>query len=140
MIGLPATDKNAGTDAATDVTVPVLLVYPLGFDAGYAPSAVSAAAAVVAEVPPLAIAKVPARVIVPEVVTGPPEVVKPVVPPDTSTLVTVPSGLTAQDVSAPLVVRYFPEFPVCDGANALNAALLVICPVPPLATGKAVPL
>jgi hypothetical protein len=41
-------------------------------------------------VPPLATAKVPARVIVPLPVTGPPEVVRPVVPPDTSTLVTVP--------------------------------------------------
>ena len=41
-------------------------------------------------VPPLATARVPARVIVPELVTGPPEVVKPVVPPETSTEVTVP--------------------------------------------------
>ena len=43
--------------------------------------------------PPLAIASVPPSVIVPEVVTGPPLVVSPVVPPDTSTEVTVPSGL-----------------------------------------------
>ena len=41
-------------------------------------------------VPPLATAKVPANVIVPDVEIGPPDVVKPVVPPDTSTLVTVP--------------------------------------------------
>ena len=54
------------------------------------PSAVLAAESVVAPVPPLAIANVPARVIVPAPVTGPPEVVKPVVPPDTSMLVTVP--------------------------------------------------
>ena len=41
-------------------------------------------------VPPLAVANVPPIVIVPDVVTGPPDVVKPVVPPDTATLVTVP--------------------------------------------------
>lgn len=46
---------------------------------------------VVTPVPPLATAKVPARVIVPVEVIGPPLVVKPVVPPDTATLVT-PSG------------------------------------------------
>lgn len=51
---------------------------------------VRAFAAVVAPVPPLSTSKVPARVMVPEVVTGPPEVVKPVVPPDTLTDVTVP--------------------------------------------------
>ena len=42
--------------------------------------------------PPLATASVPASVIVPLLVIGPPEVVRPVVPPETSTLVTVPSG------------------------------------------------
>ncbi len=46
--------------------------------------------AVVCPVPPLAIANVPANVIVPDEVIGPPEVVKPVVPPDTATDVTVP--------------------------------------------------
>ena len=39
--------------------------------------------------PPLATAKVPASVIVPDVVTGPPLVVSPVVPPETSMEVTV---------------------------------------------------
>lgn len=43
-----------------------------------------------APVPPLEAARVPARVMVPEVVIGPPEVVRPVVPPDTATLVTEP--------------------------------------------------
>ena len=43
--------------------------------------------------PPLATASVPANVIVPDVVTGPPLVVKPVVPPLTLTLVTVPLPL-----------------------------------------------
>ena len=45
---------------------------------------------VVTPVPPLATASVPANVIVPDVVIGPPLVVRPVVPPLTSTLVTVP--------------------------------------------------
>lgn len=51
---------------------------------------VRAPAAVAAPVPPLATFSVPAKVIVPDVVTGPPDVVKPVVPPDTLTEVTVP--------------------------------------------------
>ena len=51
---------------------------------------VRAPLAVVAPVPPLSTSSVPARVIVPDVVTGPPEVVKPVVPPETLTEVTVP--------------------------------------------------
>jgi len=42
-------------------------------------------------VPPFETARVPAIVIVPEVVIGPPEVVSPVVPPETSTDVTVPA-------------------------------------------------
>jgi hypothetical protein len=46
-------------------------------------------------VPPLVVANVPARVIVPLDVIGPPEVVNPVVPPDTSTEVTVPPVETA---------------------------------------------
>jgi hypothetical protein len=45
---------------------------------------------VVTPVPPLATANVPANVIVPALVTGPPLVVSPVVPPDTATLVTEP--------------------------------------------------
>ena len=51
---------------------------------------VRAPVAVVAPVPPLSTSSVPASVMVPEVVTGPPEVVRPVVPPETSTDVTVP--------------------------------------------------
>ena len=64
------------------------------------PRAVRAAESVVAPVPPLAIANVPARVIVPEPVIGPPEVVNPVVPPDTSTLVTVPEPAMFCQVAA----------------------------------------
>ena len=45
---------------------------------------------VVTPVPPFATASVPASVIVPEVVIGPPEVVRPVEPPETATEVTVP--------------------------------------------------
>ena len=53
-------------------------------------------------VPPLATARVPAKVIVPVVVIGPPLVVKPVVPPDTATLVTVPvPALTLTVTSSP---------------------------------------
>ena len=48
---------------------------------------------VLCAVPPFVAAKVPASVIVPLVVTGPPDVVMPVVPPLTSTLVTVPRAL-----------------------------------------------
>jgi len=51
-------------------------------------------------VPPLATASVPASVMVPEDVIGPPEVVKPVVPPDTATDVTVPPP-----EPAPIAVR-----------------------------------
>ena len=53
-------------------------------------------------VPPLAAASVPARVMVPEVVTGPPLVVRPVVPPLTLTLVTVPKPVTVAHVGAPV--------------------------------------
>jgi hypothetical protein len=51
---------------------------------------------VVVPVPPFATANVPAKVTVPDVVIGPPLVVKPVVPPDTSTLVTVPELLAVE--------------------------------------------
>ena len=58
----------------------------------------------VAPVPPLATANVPAIVIVPDVVIGPPLNVTPVEPPDTSTLVTVPElavvGITGGNKSA----------------------------------------
>ena len=56
-------------------------------------------------VPPFAVPKMPARVIVPEVVTGPPEVVRPVVPPETSIDVTVPAPLPTQ---IPLIAKQPP--------------------------------
>ena len=73
--------------------------------------AIPAAAKVAAPVPPLATASVPARVTVPEEVIGPPLVVKPVVPPETSTLVTEPApGPVNATVMAPLpLVMVTPE-------------------------------
>ena len=40
------------------------------------------------------------------------------------------------EVFVPLVVRYLPELLVWLGAKALNAALAVVCPVPPAAIGR----
>jgi hypothetical protein len=74
----------------TDVTVPVFDVYPAGLLAGYAPKFVSAVAASVAPVPPLATPSVPPRVNVPVDVIGPPVNERPVVPPLALTLLTVP--------------------------------------------------
>ena len=69
--------------------IALLLDVP-GLDTSPAPRLDRAVAASVAPVPPLATASVPASVIVPDPVTGPPDVVRPVVPPETLTLVTVP--------------------------------------------------
>jgi hypothetical protein len=79
---------------ATEVTVPD----PPAVDAivwlGHVPVIVTFEPAtnegVAVPVPPFATASVPESVIVPEVVIGPPEVVRPVVPPETATEVTVP--------------------------------------------------
>ena len=63
---------------------------------------------VVTPVPPFATASVPANVIVPLLVIGLPDVVKPVVPPETATLVTVPVPNVAgadQEAVVPLLVR-----------------------------------
>lgn len=92
VTGLPETPMPLLPETDTDVTVP--LPVP-------APRLALAAAAFVAPVPPLAMANVPAMVIVPEVVTGPPEKVRPVVPPDTSTDVTVPPPPVAVMVRVP---------------------------------------
>lgn len=63
-------------------------------------------------VPPLAVANVPPNVIVPDDVMGPPDVVNPVVPPDTSTLVTVPVvGVAHPGEPAPLLVNICPGKP-----------------------------
>ena len=103
------------------------------------------AGVVVMPVPPLPTASVPARVIVPLVVTGPPDVVSPVVPPETSTLVTVPPPAADPTMMLPApfvivmpapavsVVRVKPvplPISICPFAGA------VVSPVPPLATAS----
>ena len=55
-------------------------------------------------VPPLAIPSVPPSVSVPEDVTGPPVKVMPVVPPEASTLVTVPTTVEAIKIEPPPLV------------------------------------
>ena len=67
-----------------------------------APKFVRAPLAVVAPVPPLATANVPASVMVPADVIGPPLVVRPVVPPDTSTEVTVPKADSPPPLGGPI--------------------------------------
>lgn len=80
----------------------------------------------VSPVPPLVVANVPAKVIVPEVVIGPPEVVRPVVPPDTATDVTVPEPpAVAAIVIAPeaLVIVMFEPAVKVDLVNVLPVLL-----------------
>jgi hypothetical protein len=67
-------------------------------------SALKAAEAVACPVPPLPIASVPPIVIVPVDVIGPPTVVRPVVPPLTSTLETVPEPIPPGPVGPVLPV------------------------------------
>src|SRR6185369_3758789 len=64
---------------------------------------------------------VPARVMVPVVVTGPPLVVSPVVPPETATLVTVPPVPVATSV-VPLKDRPLPRV-IAEGAAARPVGL-----------------
>lgn len=52
--------------------------------------------------PPLATASMPLMVIVPADVIGPPVKVKPVVPPDTSTEVTVPKAFSPAPIGGPI--------------------------------------
>lgn len=147
----------------TEVTVPVLLVKPLGLLAGYAPRADKAAAAdvapvppwpmdsavvrpdsdvmsefapdpaalrfkrapeaLVAPVPPDAIASVPASVSVPEVVMGEPVKERPVVPPDAATEVTVPPPAVDVMVMPPaLFVMLMPD-------PAVRVAFVSVLPV-----------
>ena len=103
VIGLPLTVTPFNPEDATEVTVPLpstILVQEVfvPFVVKNIPllpvcdgtNALNAAFAVVCPVPPFAIPNVPASVIVPFVVIGDPETVKPVVPPDNATDVTVP--------------------------------------------------
>jgi hypothetical protein len=78
---------------------------------------------VVTPVPPFATARVPARVMVPEPVTGPPEVVSPVVPPETSILVTVPPVLVEEIVIVPVPLVMVTPVP------AVSVALVRVLPV-----------
>ena len=81
----------------------------------------------------------------PEVVRLPPSVivllvfatpVPPLAPSKTPETSDVLMSIASQLVSVPLDLRYLPLALVCTGARALNAALAVVWPVPPLAIGK----
>ena len=73
----------------------------------------SASLAVVALVPPCSIASVPSSVITPAPVTGPPNVVNPVVPPDTPTLVTLPVPVEAISMCAMRITRPLESTVMC---------------------------
>jgi len=112
----------------------------------------------------LATFSVPASVTVPELVIGPPDVVRPVVPPDTSTLVTVPDPAGVDQMPSPrqnvdaladvpefkLVTGRFPVTPVVRGrpvafvsnplATVPNAGVTItgLCNVPTVVNEDAV--
>ena len=116
------------------VRVPVLtIVLKIGADSvGPVPSTTEPdPVLVVTPVPPEATARVPAKVIVPAPVTGPPEVVRPVVPPLTATLVTVPVAPFAT-LRVPVVIdRPVPRamVPVVPPSDATVFAVVVKVPV-----------
>ena len=75
-----------------------------------------------APVPPFAKARVPAIVMVPVVVTGPPEKVRPVVPPETSIEVTVPVPEIVCHVGTPAAIwRTCPFDPAANTEGTLEA-------------------
>jgi len=79
-------------------------------------------------VPPLAAINVPASVTVPEEVMGPPLVVKPVVPPETATLVTEPEpGPVNATVMAPLPLVIVTPEPAVSVAGV--SVLPVVLPI-----------
>lgn len=78
------------------------------------------------------------RVNVPEVVIGLPETLIPLLT-DTATEVTVPEPLVCQLVFVPSVCNTLPLWVAWEGKKAFSAALAVVCPLPPLAIGSAVP-
>jgi hypothetical protein len=86
--------SDNGDEAPTNARVPVadmLAVVSVPVNVGEADNTTEPEPVdVVTPVPPLATARVPDRVTVPELVIGPPENVRPVVPPDACTEVTVP--------------------------------------------------
>ena len=92
-VGVPRTGvTKAGLVANTSAPVPVSSVTAAArfADDGVPRNVATPVPNDVIPVPPLATAKVPASVIVPDVVMGEPDTVKPVVPPERATLVTVP--------------------------------------------------
>ena len=128
------------------VTVPTFDVYPAGLLAGYAPKFVRAVAASVAPVPPLATARVPPSVRVPEAVIGPPVNERPVVPPLALTLVTVPAPAIVCHCgsSVPLDTRTWPTRPGLVKANFVPVEYTTApatgesaSPVPPRPKGSA---
>ena len=91
--------------------------------------------------PPLATARVPARVIVPAPVIGPPLVVSPVVPPLTSMLVTVPTppaGTHSTSVPPTLTASTLPALLAYVGRRLVRAPDALDAPVPPSVTARSV--
>src|SRR5690349_915461 len=95
-------------------------------------------------VPPLAATSVPPRVSVPLEVIGPPVTVRPVVPPEPSTLVTVPLLVAAIEIEPPPLVMAIPV-PAVIVAKVKPVPLpiskapldgLELLPVPPLPTAN----
>ena len=110
--------------AVPEPAVPAPIELCWTFDAVPRPRAVAAAEAVVAPVPPLATASVPLSVSVPDVVIGEPLNVRPVVPPDAATDVTVPLPPEAAMLIVPLpFVIVMPE-------PAVSVALVRPLPLP----------
>ena len=109
-VGVPRTGvTRAGLVANTNAPVPVSSVTAAArfADDGVPRNVATPVPNEVIPVPPLAIAKVPASVIVPDVVMGEPDTVKPVVPPERATLVTVPPPPLIESIvilPAPLVM------------------------------------
>ena len=147
VTGLPPTVKKAGADKPTDVTLPppatvpqdvfvpsVVKYLPLFPDCDGA-KALNAEIADVWPVPPFVSASVPAKVIVPELVIGPPLVVRPVVPPATPTEVTVPA-LAAGVAQLPSPRQKV----VADAPVPLFRLVTGRFPVTPVVSGKSVAL
>jgi hypothetical protein len=101
-VPVPVTVVQVGAPAPPDVStwpdVPVA-EYASAVPVPY--GIVPALGVAVLFVPPFAVPSVPVRVIVPDVVTGPPLAVRPVVPPLTLTLVTVPVPAAVVHVGEP---------------------------------------
>jgi len=126
-VGVPRTGvTRAGLVANTNAPVPVSSVTAAArfADDGVPRNVATPVPNEVIPVPPLAIAKVPASVIVPDVVMGEPDTVKPVVPPERATLVTVPPPPLVESIvilPAPLVM-VMPD-------PAVSVALVSVLPV-----------